>query len=398
MQDDLEQQVRDLLDHLYDYEYLQESALAHMLDPGGALPARERMRLLRSTIIQSLENLNPGSGVSAYSPRIRCYNVLNLHYVDRLTVQQVASELALSERQVYRDLRQAEKDLAALFWGELQGSIPLPALAPDASRAELALRELNRLPGDGRSLDVRALLEGAMGAVRRLAERRGVDMPTGVVGSLGILQGERHTVRQVLVSALSYTVQHAQANTSLSIAGERTGDRVRVEVSFLPDSAGLQTPEVTARFIERLSGECVLELDGVDHAKLTLTLRDQRPYHVLVIDDNEGLIALFQRYLTGEQYRVTGARDGVDGIRRAEATGPDIIFLDVLMPGQDGWEILQHLRGTDRTRDIPVIVCSVLDDSELAFSLGASGILPKPVSRQSLLEALAQWRPSLLPD
>ena len=91
MQDEFPQQVRDLLDHLYDYEFIQRSALADALDPEGHLAPRERMRLLRSTLLSSLEELSPGAGVSPYSPRVRSYNVLSLHYVDRLTVQQVAS-------------------------------------------------------------------------------------------------------------------------------------------------------------------------------------------------------------------------------------------------------------------------------------------------------------------
>jgi len=63
-----------------------------------------------------------------------------------------------------------------------------------------------------------------------------------------------------------------------------------------------------------------------------------------------------------------------------------------MMPQQDGWEVLQLLRNRRRTRDIPVLVCSVIDDPELAFSLGAAEFLAKPVKREELLEALERCR------
>jgi CheY-like chemotaxis protein len=70
---------------------------------------------------------------------------------------------------------------------------------------------------------------------------------------------------------------------------------------------------------------------------------------------------------------------------------PTVIILDVLLPQEDGWELLMSLRADDRTRDIPVIVCSVLREPQLARSLGASAHLPKPVTQGALLEALTPW-------
>lgn len=71
---------------------------------------------------------------------------------------------------------------------------------------------------------------------------------------------------------------------------------------------------------------------------------------------------------------------------------PDVILLDVMMPHQDGWQVLQRLQAQVGTQHIPVIVCSVFDDPELARSLGAVDFLPKPVSRLQLLRALSRRR------
>ena len=109
---------------------------------------------------------------------------------------------------------------------------------------------------------------------------------------------------------------------------------------------------------------------------------------MLVIDDNAGLVELFGRYLEGEPFRLLGAQNGAQGLRLVEQQQPTMVILDVMMPEQDGWETLQHLKHSEETRRIPVIVCSVLDDPELAFSLGASEFLAKPVSREALLSCL----------
>jgi CheY-like chemotaxis protein len=111
---------------------------------------------------------------------------------------------------------------------------------------------------------------------------------------------------------------------------------------------------------------------------------------VLVIDDNEGLVKLIGRYLTDQACRVTAAADGREGLRLAQEEAPDAIILDVMIPQVHGWEVLQRLRNHPKTASIPVIICSVINDPELAQSLGASLFLPKPVSRSKILAALHQ--------
>jgi CheY-like chemotaxis protein len=132
----------------------------------------------------------------------------------------------------------------------------------------------------------------------------------------------------------------------------------------------------------------VIETKPFGEVTLNLTLRQSSHSCVLVIDDNAGLIELLQRYLTGEPYEVMGASDGREGLFLASERRPDVIVLDIMMPQQDGWEVLQRLKTQEKTRDIPVIVCSVLNDPELAFSLGACEFLAKPVTRDRLLTAL----------
>jgi excisionase family DNA binding protein len=82
---------------------------------------------------------------------------------------------------------------------------------------------------------------------------------------------------------------------------------------------------------------------------------------ILVIDDNEGLVALLERYLTGQNCRVVGATDSREGLLLAQKLQPDAVVLDVMMPGMDGREVLQRLRATLLKRDMPIIICSVFN-------------------------------------
>jgi CheY-like chemotaxis protein len=114
---------------------------------------------------------------------------------------------------------------------------------------------------------------------------------------------------------------------------------------------------------------------------------------LLVIDDNQGLIDLFRRYLASFRWQVIGAHNGAEARDVLARALPTVIMLDVMIPDEDGWEVLMSLKSRPDTRDIPVIVCSVLSAQPLAQTLGAAGYLSKPVTQQTLLRALAPWSP-----
>jgi len=122
------------------------------------------------------------------------------------------------------------------------------------------------------------------------------------------------------------------------------------------------------------------------HAAVLLPLG--RAKTLLVIDDNPDVAALFARFVRDEGYRVLQASTGPAALRLAQQARPDAITLDVLMPSEDGWDILRRLKGDAGTRSIPVILCSVLPERSLALALGVAEFLNKPVTQQALLAAL----------
>jgi CheY-like chemotaxis protein len=92
-----------------------------------------------------------------------------------------------------------------------------------------------------------------------------------------------------------------------------------------------------------------------------------------------------------EGYRVVVARTGEEAIEQARLHRPQAITLDVLMPRRDGWAALVALKADPGLRDIPVIVVTVLKDRGLAFTLGASEFMTKPVDRAGLTAALRRY-------
>jgi CheY-like chemotaxis protein len=119
---------------------------------------------------------------------------------------------------------------------------------------------------------------------------------------------------------------------------------------------------------------------------------------VLAIDDDPNVIYLLRENLAELGYRVVGAASGEEGFRKARTLQPFAITLDILLPGEDGWQVLRRLKSDPATRDTPVIVLSIVDKSETGYHLGASDYLVKPFDRESILAALCHVGACCPPD
>lgn len=117
---------------------------------------------------------------------------------------------------------------------------------------------------------------------------------------------------------------------------------------------------------------------------------------VLVVDDSPENIALVSRIL-GETYRVKMAISGEEALKIATGDLPDLILLDVMMPGMDGYEVCKQLKSNPWTREIPVMFLTAMDqtvDEQKGFDLGAVDYITKPV-RPSILKARLNTQLSL---
>jgi PAS domain S-box-containing protein len=109
---------------------------------------------------------------------------------------------------------------------------------------------------------------------------------------------------------------------------------------------------------------------------------------ILVIDDDANNLAIVSEYLKERDYTILIAEDGASGVARAAYAQPDLILLDVLMPGIDGYETCRRLKADARTRDIPVIFMTALAETEhkvQGFEAGAVDYVTKPLQREEVM-------------
>jgi CheY-like chemotaxis protein len=111
---------------------------------------------------------------------------------------------------------------------------------------------------------------------------------------------------------------------------------------------------------------------------------------VLVVEDNPQASEILARHLVGAGFRVAIARTGTEALAKARELRPVAVTLDILLPEIDGWEVLTRLKLDETTRDIPVLIASVVDQPGLGRALGALDYFVKPVDSQALLSRLAQ--------
>lgn len=110
---------------------------------------------------------------------------------------------------------------------------------------------------------------------------------------------------------------------------------------------------------------------------------------VLIIEDNPGHVRLARAVLEGAGYRVALATNGVEGMKKAQDENPDLIILDLMLPGLDGFEICHRLRTDPKHAFLPIIVMSAKaqqSDKDMARHVGADLYLTKPVDPLEMLD------------
>ncbi|MBI3160322.1 MAG: GAF domain-containing protein [Chloroflexi bacterium] len=109
---------------------------------------------------------------------------------------------------------------------------------------------------------------------------------------------------------------------------------------------------------------------------------------ILAVDDDPKVISLYQRYLGSHGFQVLPVTDSQQAVEQARSLRPYAITLDIQMPGRDGWAVITELKRHPETRDIPVVICSILDERQRALDLGAAGYLTKPILEEEFVNAI----------
>ncbi|GIK57721.1 MAG: response regulator [Chloroflexi bacterium] len=396
--DDFIEQIKLALDHLYDFAYLQRLPLAQQIAGARPKSSQPGSHQLRRELITAIETLSPDTRSGQDTPDARIYHLLHLRYIEGITVQEAANRLGLSTRQAHRTLRRGEESVAALLWNRLPQSQPaMPPLStpspphplpPSAQALSSVQSEIAHWETHLQPTDIRPLLHEAYTAVQPLAQSVGIlfvwDLPEMPV----IVPVDTAVARQIVVSIFSRILKAARPD-SLHVRLVERETQTTLTIAYTPHAT--ESPQIVDEVLSQLMGRLgwvVRPEGGADGRRALVFNLSNSGALILVVDDNEGLVELLDRYLTGHACRVVTATSGATGLQLAQELIPDALILDVMMPGKSGWEILQTLRSQPATATVPIIVCSVFNDPDLAYALGATRFLPKPISRDRILETL----------
>jgi two-component system alkaline phosphatase synthesis response regulator PhoP len=113
--------------------------------------------------------------------------------------------------------------------------------------------------------------------------------------------------------------------------------------------------------------------------------------NILVVEDEEDILELVRYNLNKEGYRVTGVLSGEEGVQAARSHPPDLVILDLMLPGMDGFTVCRELKQDVRTRDLPIIILTAKGeeaDIVAGLELGADDYVTKPFSPRELLARL----------
>jgi DNA-binding response OmpR family regulator len=114
---------------------------------------------------------------------------------------------------------------------------------------------------------------------------------------------------------------------------------------------------------------------------------------ILVVDDDEHILRSLSQYLELEDFDVVSASSGPEALQLFEQEKPDLLVLDVMMPGMDGFQVLESLRQNPETAHVPVLMLTARDqhnDILKGYQMGATSYLVKPFNLDELVEAIRE--------
>jgi PAS domain S-box-containing protein len=298
----------------------------------------------------------------------------------------------------------------------------------DLSKIEAGKMELNP-----ETFAVSPLVESVEATVEPLIGKNGNRLVVEVGDEVDDLYADATRVRQILLNLLSNAAKFTDhgtitltvgrtdddmcftvRDTGIGMTGEQIGrlfqafSQAEATTAAKYGGTGLGLA-ISKKFCEMMGGSVAVESTPGEGTSFTVKLPARRALPsseevaapvsarasdaaglpaVLVIDDDPAARELFGKMLEKEPIRVLRAATGEEGIAVARAEHPAMIALDVVMPGMDGWAVLTALKEDPVTRDIPVVMTTMVDDRNLGLALGASEHLTKPIDRAHLTEVI----------
>jgi PAS domain S-box-containing protein len=332
--------------------------------------------------------------------------------------EEVYGSLTVKQRRSLGTIEQSGKHLLELITEIL-----------DLSKIESGKMELQIAP-----TSVENLCALSLSFVRQQAHQKNLILTSKFVQPLGLIEVDERRIRQVLVNLLSNAVKFTPDGGEVSLEVAVNRDAELIEMSVTDTGIGIAAADINKLFMpfvqldsslsRRYAGTglglaLVQRLVELHNGKVTLvsqqgkgscftvslpwketqTIQKQQVEpewnaasfnQALIVEDSETAAQQIARYLAEIGANTQICTSGEGSIEAAETLMPDVIILDLLLPNLSGWEILSQLKANPKTKQIPVLIISVLDERIRAFELGAADYLVKPISRQQLQLALSK--------
>ncbi|MCZ2126923.1 MAG: response regulator [Anaerolineales bacterium] len=286
----------------------------------------------------------------------------------------------------------------------------------EAGKMELTFDEVN----------IEDLTHSVVSTMSGLVKDAPVELVEVVEPNLPPVRADAIRVRQVMINLLSNAAKFTDEGAiTINVSSyKEEGKKKMVKVSVTDTGAGISQEDqeklfqafsqvdasptrksggtglglsISKQLINLHGGEIWVESEEGKGSTFNFTLPFYNPEEVveepgsniiLAIDDDPQVIGLYERYLQPQGYQVRALTDPSRAVQVAKEVNPLAITLDIMMPGIDGWTALDALKSDSATRNIPVIICSIIEDVEKGFHLGASDYLVKPILEEDLVNSL----------
>ena len=294
---------------------------------------------------------------------------------------------------------------------------------------DLSKVEAGRMTLEMQTVSVSSVVNDVLDTIGPLAAKKQITV--SVDADAGQIEADARKLRQMLLNLASNAVKFTPEGGFVKIEARRLA--TAIEISVTDTGIGIAAKDLDGLFTEfhQLDGGAGRKQEGtglglaltrrlavlhggdvgvvsepgkgsaftirlpIRPAEVTHSPPPPAPAHagplVLVVEDNMQAAELLVRQLHGGGYRTEVALSGIAALAKARELQPDAITLDILLPGLDGWDVLARLKHDEATRDIPVVVVSVVDEPEVGRALGAIDYFVKPIDPKALLARLAQY-------
>ena len=384
-------ELEEVLHHLYDPSYRPSDALRQTLD----YDLKGETWSVRARVLWAIEALKPSEQAPRGTRRQLAYAILHYRFILGLQQEEAANLLHISLRTLQRAQREAIHTLALEMWrtaghawdvgsDEEATSSDSETSSDWQAQIEAELASL-RASAPNRVTVVSEVLHDVLELESVLTAGRGLQVEVRYVQERLTAAVHPSAMRQTIISTISRLTHRMDEGLITIYAGLESG---QVKITIAATLSSPEDPEDLVHHILLASGGSVqAEVDGT-RAFVYIYMPSTGEALVLTIDDNPDMLHYYRRCATGTPYRIVEATSGRDALEIIRRKPPDAIVLDVMLPDVDGWKLLMQLHKDPKTSSIPIIVCTVVREQELAHSLGAAGFLNKPFAPQEFVAAL----------